>query len=354
MKLNDVIRTRRQALGLTQDQLAQKLGVSAPAVNKWEKALNYPDITLLPVLARTLGVDLNTLLSFQEDLSDEEIGQFLNLLYEVSEGEGCQAAFQLARDKLREYPNSDKLAYNAAGMLAGVLALQPEDSSPQRQAWEAEITALYERCVRSADPQIREWAAYTLASRCVNAGSLDRAEELLGQLSDTHREKRGLTARLRWAQGRREEAWVFLEQELFNQAHSVQTTLLSMIDWALKEEDREWAQVLADTAVRAGEVFDLSDYAVLSVPFQLAAAEEDGPQALALLDRLLRSLTVPWDLSASPLYPHLPTKAAVGEAQSALIAPILDSVERDPECAFLRDTPGYRELVERYRNIGKN
>ena len=113
MKLNDVIRTRRQALGLTQDQLAQKLGVSAPAVNKWEKALNYPDITLLPVLARTLGVDLNTLLSFQEDLSDEEIGQFLNLLYEVSEGEGCQAAFRLARDKLREYPNSDKLAYNA-------------------------------------------------------------------------------------------------------------------------------------------------------------------------------------------------------------------------------------------------
>ena len=35
MKLNEVIRTRRQALGLTQEQLAQKLGGSAPAVNKW-------------------------------------------------------------------------------------------------------------------------------------------------------------------------------------------------------------------------------------------------------------------------------------------------------------------------------
>ena len=60
---------------MTQEQLAQRLGVSAPAVNKWEKALNYPDITLLPALARTLGVDLNTLLSFQEDLTEEEIGQ---------------------------------------------------------------------------------------------------------------------------------------------------------------------------------------------------------------------------------------------------------------------------------------
>ena len=350
MKLNKVIRTRRQALGLTQEQLAQKLGVSAPAVNKWERNLNYPDVTLLPALARTLGVDLNTLLSFQEDLTDQEIGLFLNQLYETSQEAGCGAAFQLARDKLREYPNSDKLAYNTAGMLAGVLALQPEDGSPERQAQEAEVTALYERCVRSADPQVREWSTYALASRCVKTGELDRAEELLGQLSDTHREKQELKARLRWAQGRREEAWVLVEQELFNQALTIQSTLMSMLDWALKEEDRELAQVLADTAVRAGEVFELSDYAALSTPFQLAAADQDGPKALALLDRLLHSLTVPWDLAASPLYPHLPTKDAVGEDQRALIPPILDSMERDQECAFLRETPGYAELIQRYRN----
>ena len=119
MKLNDIIRTRRQALGLTQEQLARQLGVSAPAVNKWERNLNYPDITLLPALARALGVDLNTLLSFQEELTEGEIGEFLNRLYEVSQTGGSGAAFALAEDKLREYPNSDKLAYNIAGMLGG-------------------------------------------------------------------------------------------------------------------------------------------------------------------------------------------------------------------------------------------
>ena len=67
MNMHEIIRNRRRELGLTQEQLAGKLGVSAPAVNKWERAGSYPDITLLPVLARTLGVDLNTLLSFQED-----------------------------------------------------------------------------------------------------------------------------------------------------------------------------------------------------------------------------------------------------------------------------------------------
>lgn len=54
---------------------------------------SYPDITLLPVLARTLGVDLNTLLSFQEDLTDQEIGMFLNTLHEAARAEGFDAAF---------------------------------------------------------------------------------------------------------------------------------------------------------------------------------------------------------------------------------------------------------------------
>lgn len=42
MMLSDVIRTRRQALGLTQEGLAARLGVSAPAVNKWERSIHYP------------------------------------------------------------------------------------------------------------------------------------------------------------------------------------------------------------------------------------------------------------------------------------------------------------------------
>ena len=41
MQIHEIIRTRRTALGLTQEQLAGKLGVSAPAVNKWERGNSY-------------------------------------------------------------------------------------------------------------------------------------------------------------------------------------------------------------------------------------------------------------------------------------------------------------------------
>ena len=82
MKINEVIRQRRKELGLTQDRVAELLGVSAPAVNKWENGNSYPDITLLPPLARLLKTDLNTLLSFQDELTDLEVA---NLMNEVAE-----------------------------------------------------------------------------------------------------------------------------------------------------------------------------------------------------------------------------------------------------------------------------
>ena len=61
MKIKEIIKKKRITLGMTQEQVADYLGVSTPAVNKWEKGGCYPDITLLPALARLLKVDLNRL-----------------------------------------------------------------------------------------------------------------------------------------------------------------------------------------------------------------------------------------------------------------------------------------------------
>ena len=85
MKIGQIIREKRRARGLTQEQVAQALGVSAPAVSKWEGDLSFPDITLLPRLARLLGTDLNGLLAFQETLSRQEVGDFLHQLAALEE-----------------------------------------------------------------------------------------------------------------------------------------------------------------------------------------------------------------------------------------------------------------------------
>ena len=109
MKINEIIREKRKALSLTQEQIAEHLGVSTPAVNKWEKGSTYPDITLLPALARLLKTDLNTLMSFQDDLSDVEIVDFVNELDQAVREKGYDTAFKMGIDKIHEYPACESL-----------------------------------------------------------------------------------------------------------------------------------------------------------------------------------------------------------------------------------------------------
>jgi transcriptional regulator with XRE-family HTH domain len=63
LTLGTRIQSLRKAQGITQAQLAGKLGITAPAVSKWERDIAYPDIMLLYPLSKTLRVSLDTLLS---------------------------------------------------------------------------------------------------------------------------------------------------------------------------------------------------------------------------------------------------------------------------------------------------
>lgn len=57
------IKKLREARGLTQLQLAEKIGVSSKAVSKWETAKGLPDITLIEPLSQALGVSVMELMS---------------------------------------------------------------------------------------------------------------------------------------------------------------------------------------------------------------------------------------------------------------------------------------------------
>ena len=51
----------RRLIGLTQEELAKRVGVSTQAVSKWEQQLSCPDILLLPELAKIFGVTIDEL-----------------------------------------------------------------------------------------------------------------------------------------------------------------------------------------------------------------------------------------------------------------------------------------------------
>ena len=66
------IAQHRKRLGMTQDALAEKLGVTAQAVSKWENDQSCPDITMLPKLAQIFGTTTDALLGIAEEIPAKE------------------------------------------------------------------------------------------------------------------------------------------------------------------------------------------------------------------------------------------------------------------------------------------
>lgn len=64
--------TKRKELNVTQEQIANFVGITKAAVSKWEKGQSYPDITLLPKLATFLNVSIDELLGYEAQLTKEQ------------------------------------------------------------------------------------------------------------------------------------------------------------------------------------------------------------------------------------------------------------------------------------------
>ena len=62
----------RLSQGMTQERLAQRMGVTPQAVSKWENDLNYPDVAALPALAALLGTSVDSLLTVPDNGAEAE------------------------------------------------------------------------------------------------------------------------------------------------------------------------------------------------------------------------------------------------------------------------------------------
>ena len=84
MDIGHKIKQLRLHAGMTQDQLAAKLGISAQSVSKWETAVTMPDITLLPILAGELGVSIDDLFDLTAEQKFHRIERRMDIEEEFS------------------------------------------------------------------------------------------------------------------------------------------------------------------------------------------------------------------------------------------------------------------------------
>ncbi len=79
MTLGEKIKTARKNAGLTQEQMAEKLMISRPAITKWESDKGIPDIENLKAISKLLDVSLDYLLNDGEDIDLNVIKEPIDL-----------------------------------------------------------------------------------------------------------------------------------------------------------------------------------------------------------------------------------------------------------------------------------
>lgn len=97
LKLNDQISFLRKQKGITQEELAQALGVTNQSVSKWESGSCCPDIGLLPEIALFFGVSIDELLGYKPANTFGDVYLKIRSLFEpTSKIESFSLAYKLA------------------------------------------------------------------------------------------------------------------------------------------------------------------------------------------------------------------------------------------------------------------
>lgn len=283
MKINE----KRNAQGLTQEQVADYLGVSTPAVNKWEKGISYPDITILPALARLLRVDLNTLLSFNEDLSEQEIGEFTNELVEIISNKGFDIAFEKAMDKIQEYPTCNKLILTIATVLQGSIYMFGVEN---KDYYENHIEKLYVKVADCDEIEVKNQAISMLINKYLEREEYEKAQDCINKLPSITYDKKQLQGNPYSKSGKFDKALELFEHKLISATTDIFTILMSMMEISLKENRDEDAKYFAHVLEKTTELYDLWEYNSYAAYFQLYIAQKDADNFIIVLKKMLDSM----------------------------------------------------------------
>ncbi|HBG4187739.1 TPA: helix-turn-helix transcriptional regulator [Clostridioides difficile] len=234
IKIGKVIQRLRKERNLTQEQLAKFIGVSTPAVSKWESGNSYPDIELLPLLADFFNVSIDKLLNYKIDLSEEEVMK----IYKELESGFARIEIDLSTEEPKEEFRQDlesvkKLSnmYIEKYLKSYLLKLRI-CSLYQMYSYKfgkselndrvKETTNILEDIVRNTDDiQIKETALIILSNAYCMLEDYEKAELYLNMIHKSIGDTSVNLAMIYLKQNRLEEAEILLQNKLFSNVFNI-------------------------------------------------------------------------------------------------------------------------------------
>lgn len=161
LTLSDNIRTFRKERKLTQEQLAEVLGVTTGAVYKWESGMSVPELNLIVEMADFFDTSVDVLLGYK--MKDNRIESVGARLFEYIKEKNTEALPE-AEKLLKKYPNNFDVVNSCAQtyLFFASLSGKEEDANRSLELFEQAITLL----PQNKNPKINEATIYGDISSC--------------------------------------------------------------------------------------------------------------------------------------------------------------------------------------------
>ena len=169
----------RKQRELTQEDLANFIGVSFQAVSKWECGDGYPDITFLPVLSSFFEITVDELLGIDKIRDDEEVKKILELNYSMAPDGKSEERIALLRDAVKRYPGNYELLMALATVLTFIQGADEETKEQNRKESMEICERILARCTNNV---IRNNAQVKLCYLYDEMGQKEKAAEIAGEL----------------------------------------------------------------------------------------------------------------------------------------------------------------------------
>ncbi|MBE5951728.1 MAG: helix-turn-helix transcriptional regulator [Lachnospiraceae bacterium] len=266
-----IFRLRKQ-VNMTQRELATKLGVSEPAVCKWETDSSMPDIMLLMPLARALHTDLNTLFLFEDTLSKEKVKAIADCAEKTEWAGGITAELAYWRERMWEYPNSELLKLTYAKRLT---KLHMQQGLAEEQVLEMERILL--GLLKSEELEIKAEAQHYLASFYIRNQRFEEAKNAISIFPSSDFNARHFHTVLLYEQKEYEACEKAAEQFLLECVQNVLICLSHLNGLAVTMGDMDKERIYAETICCIEELFGLPFYrgAIQMVCSYLRVQEEE-------------------------------------------------------------------------------
>lgn len=334
MRIGEVIRYYRKKEKLTQEQVANYLNISTPAVNKWENEMSYPDITLLAPLARLLKIDVNTLLAFNQVLSNEQVDNFVDEVIRLSNNSSYETAFEKGCEFIKQYSSCDELIFWIATALRIELLIS---SIKDKDKYERKIIKWLELIATGNKEKISSIAKLDLASIYRRKKEYDQAQGMLDTISDLEASKTFQQAALFKSQGKLDEAYYVCEDLLLNNVNETLNVLIVIISMLDEEKKFDEAEYYLESAKKHIQAYDLGVYYEHSLELMLAKIRQDKERVIKCIINMFNEANSINNVLKSKLFRHRNAEEKHENSNEGYRNMVIEMIRQDSDLDFVKN-----------------